>query len=154
MQTQTVGHKAQKQARKPGPVVVAAGAGAFAALAAAAKPAPQPTPTKPAAAVLTPLPQATAPATGPAPAQQATVATLPPVTVALRGGLAIASVALTGKPYRVTAAHNVAWWEQVTQAIKAGNGTASVAHLCTQLQPPVPAIMVGYLVRRGYLKAA
>lgn len=86
-----------------------------------------------------------------------TVATLPvapaPVakapTVALRGGPAVQAVALTGVAYRVTAPHNVAWWAQVQAAIAAGDGKATVASLV----PAVPAIMVGYLIRRGYLKA-
>lgn len=155
MQTQ-VGHKAQKQARKPGAVVVAQGAGAFAALASTAtKPATAPAKGKGKgkAAAYTALPQASAPSSGPALAlpAPATPATLPPVTVALRGGLAIAAVCATGKVYRVTAPHNVAWWDQVKAAMLAGGGTAQVQAL---VAAGVPAIMVGYLVRRGYLKAA
>jgi type IV secretory pathway protease TraF len=70
-------------------------------------------------------------------------------TVAIRGGLAIAAVRLTGKRYNVTAGHNVGWWQQCQQA--AGGGTASVAAL---VQAGVPAIFVGYVVRRGYMVAA
>lgn len=81
-----------------------------------------------------------------------TAAPKPAPTVALRGGLAIQSVKLTGKAYRVGAAHNQAWWDQVTQAVAAGNGTATVAELVTNRK--VPAIFVGYVVRRGYLQSA
>lgn len=89
------------------------------------------------------VPVAAAPAPVAAPAK--------PVTVALRGGLAIASVKLTAKAYRVGAAHNAAWWLQCTSAIAAGGGQASVAAL---VQAGVPAIFVGYVVRRGYMVAA
>jgi hypothetical protein len=59
-------------------------------------------------------------------------------------------VALGGKPYRVAAPHNQAWWATVQAEIVAGGGTASVQAL---VKAGVPAIMVGYLVRRGYCKA-
>lgn len=95
------------------------------------------------AAVVTQL--APAPAPAPAPA-------VPPVTIALRGGLAFSTVKLTGKAYRVGAAHNVAWWQQVTQAIAAGGGTATVTSLVNDQK--VPAIFVGYVIRRGYLQGA
>jgi hypothetical protein len=71
-----------------------------------------------------------------------------PAVVPLRGGLAIASVKLTGKAYRVGAPHNQAWWQQCQSAVAAGNGQASVAAL---VQAGVPAIFVGYVVRRGYM---
>lgn len=78
----------------------------------------------------------------------------PPVqapVVAVRGGLAIASVKLTGKPYRVGCTHNANWWQQCTQAVAQGNGQASVQAL---VQAGVPAIFVGYVVRRGYMAPA
>lgn len=89
----------------------------------------------------------------PAPVAPPVVAAAPaPVqTVALRGGLAIAKVKLTGKVYRVGAAHNQAWWKQVTDGVTAGKGEASVSEL---VKAGVPAIFVGYVVRRGYLASA
>lgn len=72
-------------------------------------------------------------------------------TVALRGGLAIQAVKLTGKAYRVGAAHNQAWWAAVQQVVAAGGGKATVQAL---LDAKVPAIFVGYTVRRGYLQSA
>jgi hypothetical protein len=96
-----------------------------------------------------PAPQAPAPDAGygtatPAPQAPAT----PPAVVAVRGGLAIAAVRLTGKVYRVGATHNAGWWNQCTQAVAAGGGSASVADL---VKAGVPAIFVGYVVRRGYM---
>jgi hypothetical protein len=101
-------------------------------------------------------------AAAPAPAStMPTLATLPaapaapaPATVALRGGAAVAQVALTGKPYRTAAPHNQQWWQAVTQA--ATPGPAAVAPL---LPSPtnangVPAHFIGYCLRRGYLQAA
>ena len=87
-----------------------------------------------------------------------TVATLPaapvaaakPVTVALRGGPAVTSVKLGAKAYRVSAPHNVAWWKTVTDQLAASAGEVAVQDL---LKAEVPAIMVGYLIRRGYLTA-
>lgn len=105
----------------------------------AAAPAPQ---TAPALAQVAQQLQATMAAAQPAPATPA------PVTVALRGGMAIAAVRLTNKPYRVGAPHNVAWWQQCTQAIAQGNGSTTVQAL---LQAGVPAPFVGYVVRRGYM---
>ncbi len=78
----------------------------------------------------------------------ATPAATPAPVVALRGGLAIAAVALTGKPYRTAAAHNRDWWAAIGTAVAAGNGTATVTDL---LAAKVPAHFVGYCVRRGYL---
>lgn len=74
-----------------------------------------------------------------------------PQTVALRGGLAIASVVLTGKPYRVAAPHNVAWFATIGKLAAASGGTASVQAI---VAAGVPAPFVGYVVRRGYLAAA
>lgn len=71
-----------------------------------------------------------------------------PAVVPVRGGLAIAAVKLTGKQYRVTAAHNVDWWNKVQAAVKAGKGQAAVTAI---VKDGVPVTMVGYLVRRGYL---
>jgi hypothetical protein len=70
--------------------------------------------------------------------------------VALRGGLAVQAVTLTGKPYRSAAAHNTAWWQAVTAAC-AGGAPATVQAL---VQAKVPTHFIGYTVRRGYLKAA
>lgn len=67
--------------------------------------------------------------------------------VAVRGGLAIATVRLTGKQYRVAASHNKGWWDKITAAC-ATDKQAGVAAL---VQAGVPAIFVGYAVRRGYL---
>jgi hypothetical protein len=74
--------------------------------------------------------------------------------VALRGGLAVAAVLATGKPYRTAAAHNRAWWASVQAATAAG--PAPVATLCAQAPagPAVPAHFIGYCLRRGYLRAA
>jgi len=105
----------------------------------------------------TPVAQAAAPAQAATP--MPTVATLPAApaakpakqpTVALRGGPAVQSVALTGNPYRTGCAHNAAWWATLTAAL--ANGPAPVAPL---LQGPqaVPSHFVGYAIRRGYLKA-
>lgn len=74
-----------------------------------------------------------------------------PVVVPVRGGLAIASVKLTGKQYRVAAQQNQGWWTQVQAGVAAGKGTAAVADL---VKAGVPAPFVGYVVRRGYLVAA
>lgn len=80
----------------------------------------------------------------------APVAVAPAPTVAVRGGLAIANVVLTGKPYRVAAQHNMAWWATVQATAQAAGGTAGVAAL---VAAGVPAPFVGYVVRRGYLQA-
>lgn len=102
-------------------------------------------------------PAAQAPS-GPLAALVATVTATPtpvapaPAVVPVRGGLAIAQVKLGGKPYRVTAPHNAAWWATVqAQLAAAPNGVAPVANV---VAAGVPVIMVGYLVRRGYLVAA
>lgn len=116
------------------------------------------TPAKPAQA---PAPATPAPTTSAALAALAATVTANPVPVApapapavvpVRGGLAIAQVKLGGKPYRVTAPHNAAWWATVqAQLAAAPNGVAPVANV---VAAGVPVIMVGYLVRRGYLVAA
>lgn len=80
-----------------------------------------------------------------------------PVTVALRGGAAVAQVALVpGATYRTKAAHNVAWWQAIGAAVQAGQGKAAVAQLVAQAPAGagVPAHFVGYCLRRGYLQAA
>lgn len=75
-------------------------------------------------------------------------------TVALRGGLAVGRVQLTGKPYRTAAAHNRAWWDALCAAL--ATGPAPVAPLLASQTNPqgVPSHFVGYVMRRGYLKAA
>jgi hypothetical protein len=134
-QATPAGHKAQAANRKPSKGTAtqpAAQAPATQAPAQPAQAAPQPVAGY---GTATPAPQA------PAPAPAAPV-------VAVRGGLAIAAVRLTGKVYRVGATHNAGWWAQCTQAVAAGGGTASVQAL---VQAGVPAIFVGYVVRRGYM---
>jgi hypothetical protein len=91
------------------------------------------------------------PSTGTTTQAAAPAAPAAPATVALRGGLAIAQVKLTGKQYRVGAAHNQGWWQLVQAGVQAGNGTAAVASL---VKAGVPATFVGYVVRRGYAAAA
>lgn len=117
-----------------------------------------------------------APAAAPAPSALPTPATATlqapqaaPATVALRGGTAVAQVALSGKAYRTAAPHNVAWWNAITKAVAAGpevqlpgkDGTTVPGHagavaamLATPSNPGgVPAHFVAYCLRRGYLQA-
>lgn len=68
-----------------------------------------------------------------------------PATVALRGGPAVATVRLTGKPYRSAAKHNTDWWATITAA-KGG----AVQEL---IKAGVPSHFIGYTMRRGYLTA-
>lgn len=83
---------------------------------------------------------------------EATIAAQPkPAVVALRGGPAISTVTLTGKPYRVTAPHNADWWAKLNATIATAGGTAQVK---TLVEAGIPATHVGYLVRRGYLAGA
>jgi hypothetical protein len=79
-------------------------------------------------------------------APAANVVAAPAPVVALRGGLAIAAVTLTGKPYRTKAQHNAQWWQQITAA-QGGSVTALLA-------AGVPSHFVAYTVRRGYLAPA
>lgn len=76
-------------------------------------------------------------------AKQAAVEPQAAPVVALRGGIAVATVALTGKPYRCKAQHNAGWW----QTISAAQG-GSVQALITA---GVPSAFVAYAIRRGYL---
>ena len=103
---------------------------------------------------------ATLPAQAPSAALAALAATLAaapvpvqpaPQAVALRGGLAITAVRLTGKPYRVSAPHNVAWWATLAQVLAQHGGTAPVPAV---VKAGLPATHVAYLVRRGYLQGA
>lgn len=73
-----------------------------------------------------------------------------PVTVALRGGAAVAQVKLTGKAYRSAAKHNTDWWATITQAATVDK-PAAVAAL---VEAKVPTHFIGYVMRRGYLTAA
>lgn len=76
-------------------------------------------------------------------------------TVALRGGLAIANVRLTGKPYRVAAPHNQQWWQAVVAAVGSAPSVPIGSVLLTPQNPKgAPAHFVGYAIRRGYLAAA
>jgi hypothetical protein len=72
--------------------------------------------------------------------------------VALRGGPAVQAVTLGAKPYRVTAPHNVAWWQAITAALQANDGTATVAQVTAAAGCPLTHL--GYLLRRGHLAAA
>lgn len=143
--TQPAGHQAQRAARKPSKGTTAAQP----ATPAAAPAQPATPPAQPATAM-----QALASVVqGLASTMQAglpTPATPAPVTVALRGGLAIAQVKLAGKPYRVGAPHNNQWWQAVQATIAAGNGVATVQALQAA---GVPNPFIGYTVRRGYLQA-
>ena len=136
-----VGIQARKASRKPvtlAPVALAptpTGQQALAALAQALAPA----------ATYTALPTPAAPSTVPAPVAPVGSA-LPPVAVALRGGLAVVAVA-PGKPYRVQAGHNLTWLQQVQAVWAVGGNVAAVQAL---LVAGVPAPFVGYMVRRGY----
>ncbi len=91
----------------------------------------------------------------PAQASATQPAAAPAPVVALRGGPAVATVALKpGAVYRTKAPHNVAWWQAVTAACAAG--PAAVAQLTAQPEQGgsgVPAHFVGYCLRRGYLVA-
>ncbi len=137
-QTPAAGHKAQAQARKPSAVTVVT-------------PTPAPNPAAVLAQALAArVPVVATPATAMA-AMAATLAnpTAPKApTVAVRGGLAIQAVRLTGVVYRVGCTHNATWWQQCQQAVQAGNGSATVQAL---VAAGVPAIFVGYVVRRGYM---
>lgn len=133
------GHKAQRAARKPSPVTVVQAA-----------PAQAPNPAAVLAnalAAVQPKPVLATPATAMASmaATLANPASKAPV-VAVRGGLAIQAVKLTGVQYRVGCSHNATWWQQC-QALAAG-GSATVQAL---VQAGVPAAFVGYVVRRGYM---
>lgn len=80
------------------------------------------------------------------PAQAPAKAQDKPQAVALRGGAAVASVKLTGKPYKSAAKHNTDWWAQITKA-QGGAVTDLV-------KAGVPTHFIGYTMRRGYLQAA
>lgn len=75
-----------------------------------------------------------------------------PAAVALRGGPAVVAVTNGSKPYRVQAAHNVAWWQAIQACLAANGGTAPVAVVCAAAQ--CPATHLGYLLRRGHLATA
>lgn len=108
------------------------------------KPAAKATPVATAAPLATMAATlAAAPAPAPAPAK----------TIALRGGQAVAQVALTGTAYRTGAPHNALWWATLCTAL--ANGPQPVAGVLASPTNPtgVPAHFVGYALRRGYLKA-
>lgn len=112
------------------------------------------TPTKPAPVAQAPASPMPTAATLPAAAAPAKAA-----TVALRGGAAVAQVALTGKAYRTAAPHNQQWWGVLQKAMVAtpanGGNVVPVAPLLAGPNNPagVPAHFVGYCLRRGYLQA-
>lgn len=97
----------------------------------------------------------TKPATSPMAAMAAAVTAAPaatkpaPVAVALRGGLAVAAVALGTKPYNSKAPHNVDWWATINKQLASGKPAAVAAIVAAK----VPTHFVGYCVRKGYLKA-
>jgi len=72
-----------------------------------------------------------------------------PVAVALRGGLAVAAVALGTKPYNSKAPHNVDWWATINKQLASGKPAAVKEIVAAK----VPTHFVGYCVRKGYLKA-
>ena len=99
---------------------------------------------------------ATQPAASPMASMAAIVTAAPvapvapaPVAVALRGGLAVAAVALGTKPYNSKAPHNVDWWATINKQLANGK-PAAVAEI---VAAKVPTHFVGYCVRKGYLKA-
>ncbi|MEQ1574221.1 MAG: hypothetical protein ABL993_08245 [Vicinamibacterales bacterium] len=57
------------------------------------------------------------------------------------------AVLVVGRPYRMGANHTHAWGEKALQMAAKGTTGAALA------QAGVPAHMVGYMVRRGYLLA-
>jgi hypothetical protein len=75
-----------------------------------------------------------------------------PVAVALRGGPAVQALKMGPKPYRVTAPHNVLWWNAIVAELVARGGVANVAHI-QEAVPGMPLTMLGYLLRRGHLAA-
>lgn len=95
-----------------------------------------------------------------APSTMPTLETLPaapvapaPQTIALRGGLAITNVKLTGAVYRVGAPHNAIWWQYLAKELAAGPQPVA-GLLFSQANPNgAPAAFIGYVVRRGYLAA-
>ena len=126
---------------------------------AAAKPSAG-TVTKPRAGTATTPQQAAAPAAGAFAALLATVVATPTVaapaatSVALRGGIAIANVRLSGAPYRTGAPHNAQWWATLQAKLAAGPAPVAALLLAPANPAGVPAHFVGYALRRGYLAAA
>lgn len=85
--------------------------------------------------------------------QPAQAAPEAPKTVALRGGIAVATVKLAGKKYATKAPHNLEWWGAITKAC-ADDKAANVADLVKAAKDGgagVPAHFIGYCMRRGYL---
>lgn len=128
---------------------------------AAAKPsAGTPTPTPTPGAALAAAAKPTPPAAGAFAALLATVVAQPTVaapvatSVALRGGIAIANVRLSGTPYRTGAPHNAQWWATLQAKLAAGPAPVAALLLAPANPAGVPAHFVGYALRRGYLAAA
>lgn len=86
---------------------------------------------------------AAVPAVAPAPAKQ----------VALRGGPVVATIALSGTPYRTGAPHNAQWWATLCAALAQGPAPVANVLLSPSNTAGVPAHFVGYAIRRGYLVA-
>ncbi len=75
-----------------------------------------------------------------------------PAAVALRGGIAVASVAIrAGAVYRTKAVHNQAWWASIVSACAAGPAPVAALVAVAPAGPGVPTHFVGYCLRRGYL---
>jgi hypothetical protein len=75
-----------------------------------------------------------------------------PVAVALRGGPAVAAVRNGPAPYRVKAAHNLAWWRAIQACLAEHGGTAPVSVVCEAAA--CPPTLLAYLLRRGHLAVA
>lgn len=76
----------------------------------------------------------------------------PPPLVFLRGKQPIVKVALTGNPYRVGVATTADWWNrQLAVHAAQPDGIATIAQLNAN---GVPNHFIGYVIRRGYVKAA
>lgn len=76
-----------------------------------------------------------------------------PQTVALRGGIAVTNIALTGTPYRVGAPHNAVMWAYLQKQLEKGPVAVSSVLQTPTNTAGVPGHFVGYALRRGYLKA-
>lgn len=89
------------------------------------------------------------PAAKAAPATAKAAPAAPVVIVQPSGRLPVA-VLPTGAVYRVGCAHNKAWWETMCAAMAQGKP----AQVPALVAAGVPPAFIGYVVRRGYAKAA
>lgn len=74
-----------------------------------------------------------------------------PVAYTSKTGQVVQAVALTPVAYKVSAPHNVAWWQAVQAAVAAGQGVATVQALAAA---GVPLHFVRYAQGRGHLAPA